>query len=60
MMKLKNIRIRTRLTGGFCVFMLVTVMFSIPVILSLKNIEKGILSGLGTTTWLFLSIIAVI
>ena len=59
-MKLKNIRIKTRLTGGFCIFMFITIILCIPVVMSLWNVEKGIASGLSINAWLFLSIITVI
>jgi methyl-accepting chemotaxis protein len=60
MMKLKDIKIRTRLIGGFCVFMLITIVLCILGVMSLRTIERGIASDASMNTWLFLSIIVAI
>jgi methyl-accepting chemotaxis protein len=60
MMKLKDIKIRTRLTGGFCVFMLITIVLCILGVMSLRTVERGIASDASMNTWLFLSIIVAI
>jgi methyl-accepting chemotaxis protein len=57
MMKLKNIKIGTRLTGGFCFFMLITIILCAVGVMSLRTIEKGIASDSNMSIWLFLSII---
>ena len=59
-MKLKNIKIGTRLTGGFCIFMLITIILCILGVMSLRAIEKGIASDSSMNTWLLLSIIVAI
>ena len=60
MMKLKNIKIGTRLTGGFCIFMLITIILCVLGVMSLRTIEKGIASDSSMNTWLLLSIITAI
>jgi methyl-accepting chemotaxis protein len=60
MMRLKDIKIGTRLIGGFCFFMLITIIVCVVGVMSLRAFEKGIASDLNMNTWLLLSIIAVI
>jgi methyl-accepting chemotaxis protein len=59
-MKLKNIKIGTRLTGGFCIFILITLILCVLGIMSLRPIEKEVASGSSMNMGLFLSIIAAI
>ena len=58
MIKLKNIKIGTRLIGGFSIFMLLTIVLCISGVMSLGNIEKGITSDSSMTVWSFLLILA--
>lgn len=60
-MKLKDINIGTRITGGFCFFMLITIIFYIIISMSSWGGEKGNPSaGAGLQAWWLISIIGVV
>jgi methyl-accepting chemotaxis protein len=58
MTKLKNIKIGTRLTGGFCIYILITIILCVLGIMSLRTIDKELMSDSSVNTWLILSMIA--
>jgi methyl-accepting chemotaxis protein len=60
-MKLKDINIGTRITGGFCFFMLVTIIFYTIMSMNPGGAEKGNPSaGAGSQAWWLISIICVV
>ena len=60
MMKLKDIKIGARLTGGFCIFMAVTVILCFVGAMNLPTLGKEPAAVSTPNVWLLLSIIAVV
>jgi methyl-accepting chemotaxis protein len=59
-MKLKNINIGTRITGGFCFFMMITIVFYV-IVGNPWGVEKGNPSGGGgSPAWWLMSIIGIV